>query len=195
MSREEKAQLTYRNLMEAAARVVGEDGYAAASIAKVTQAAGVAHGTFYNYFEDQQALFDVLLPYVGEQMTDKITSDLAGFSGPGFEREVARFRAYCDYLRENPGFYRVLYEAEVFAPKAHETHIRRLTEGYIRAMKRALAAGDLRDMDEDGMRVTAAILLGARAYVAMQFKKSGEVPETAIRAYAALVREGMFRRD
>ncbi|TDK41191.1 TetR/AcrR family transcriptional regulator [Antarcticimicrobium luteum] len=181
--------------MEAAAQIVGESGYAATTIAKVTQVAGVAHGTFYNYFEDRQELFDVLLPYIGERMTDWIAEELADFSGTGFEREVARFRAYCGYLRENPGFYRVLYEAEVFAPKAHEAHIRRLTEGYVRALQRAMAAGDLREMDEAELTTTAAILLGARAYVAMQFKESREVPEAAVNAYAALMRDGLFRKD
>lgn len=193
LSREDKAQLTYSNLMEVAARIIGEEGYQATTIAKVTAAAGVAQGTFYNYFEDRQALFDSLLPYVGERMTDRITEDLAGFEGNGFDREVERFRVYCRYLRENPGFYRILYEAEVFAPKAHEAHIRRLTEGYVRALKRSMDAGDLREMDETELRTVAAILLGARAYVAMQFKDRGEVSETAIRAYADLIRSGLFR--
>ena len=51
MSREEKARETYRLLLEAAAQVVGTDGYADASISKITQLAGVAQGTFYNYFD------------------------------------------------------------------------------------------------------------------------------------------------
>ena len=50
MSREEKARDTYQRILEAAARTVGEDGYADASVAKITRLAGVAQGTFYNYF-------------------------------------------------------------------------------------------------------------------------------------------------
>ncbi|WP_322867556.1 TetR/AcrR family transcriptional regulator [Aquicoccus sp. G2-2] len=180
--------------MEAAARIVGENGYAGTTIAKVTQSAGVAHGTFYNYFEDRQELFDVLLPYVGEQMTDRITADLADNPARGLDREVARFRSYCDYLRENPAFYRVLYEAEVFAPKAHKAHIRRLTEGYVRAMQRAMAAREIREMSDDALRTIAAILLGARAFVAMQYKDTGNIPDAAVDAYAALMRDGLFNQ-
>ncbi len=192
LTRGEKAQQTCRNLMDAAAKIVGELGYAATSIARVTEAAGVAHGTFYNYFRDRQGLFDVLLPYVGQQMTDRITADLT-HAGNGIDREIARFRAYCDYLRANPGFYRILYEAEVFAPVAHEAHIRRLTDGYCRALKRAMDAGDLRPMSDEEMAVIAAVLLGARAYVAMQHKDTGEIPESAVQAYAGLVQHGLFR--
>ena len=191
LTRDEKAQQTYRNLMDAAERIVGELGYAATSIAKVTEAAGVAHGTFYNYFRDRQALFDVLLPYVGQNMTDQITEDLAHV-GNGIDREIARFRAYCAYLRSNPGFYRILYEAEVFAPVAHQAHIRRLTDGYHRALKRAMEAGDLRPISDDELTTIAAILLGARAYVAMQHKDTGDIPESAVQAYARLVRHGLF---
>jgi AcrR family transcriptional regulator len=192
LNREEKALLTYRNLMEAAARIVGEHGYAGTTIAKVTRAAGVAHGTFYNYFADQQELFDILLPYVGERMTDKITADLANGPAFGVEREVARFRSYCDYLRENPAFYRVLYEAEVFAPKAHAAHIGRLTDGYVRAMQRAIADGEMRERSEEALRTIAGALLGARAYIAMQYKDTGDIPDAAVEAYAGLIRNGLF---
>ena len=52
---------TRRRLIEAAGLVVGKYGYAGASIARITAKAGVAHGTFYLHFANQQALFDVLL--------------------------------------------------------------------------------------------------------------------------------------
>lgn len=192
MSRDEKAQLTYDNLMEAASRIVGEEGYAATTVAKVTAEAGVAHGTFYNYFEDRQGLFDVLLPYVGRQMTSRISEALPE-NATGLEREIARFRAYCDYLRDTPGFYRVLYEAEVFAPAAHAEHIKRLSDGYCRALKRSMGQGFMRAMNESELDATVAVLLGARAYIAMQHKADGNIPESAITAYEKLIRCGLFQ--
>lgn len=191
LSRSEKAQKTYRKLMDAAADIVGEMGYAATSIARVTEAAGVAHGTFYNYFKDRQGLFDVLLPYVGQKMTDQITADLTHV-GSGIDREIARFRAYCAFLKANPGFYRVLYEAEVFAPVAHEAHIRRLTDGYHRALRRAMDAGEMRPLPDEELAAVVAVLLGARAYIAMQHKATGIIPESAVRGYESLVRNGLF---
>ena len=120
--REEQARRTYRKLMDAASKVVGAEGYAGASIAKIVAEAGLATGTFYNYFDDRQALFDALLPYIGHEMVDYISHDLRKQGedvATGPEREVARFRAFCDYIAKNQGFYRILYEAEVFAPRAH----------------------------------------------------------------------------
>ncbi|MEO1199036.1 MAG: TetR/AcrR family transcriptional regulator [Pseudomonadota bacterium] len=197
-TRQEKAEQTYQRLMDAAAEVVGEQGYAQASIAKITDRAGIAHGTFYNYFEDRQALFDALLPHVGHQMTDHITDAIveAGF-GP--DREVARFRAFCTYLVDNPGFYRILFEAEVFAPRAHAAHIDRLVDGYRRAFERSIERGDIADYDPDELETLIFALLGARAYVAMRFvaengsgPKTPSIPDSAISAYEKLMRRGLF---
>lgn len=193
LTREEKARRIYDSLMAAAARVVGKEGYAATSIAKVTQEAGVSHGTFYNYFEDRQALFDTLLPHVGQLMTDQIRDSMPA-ELRGAERDVARFRAYCDFLRENPGFYRILYEAEVFAPAAHKAHIDRLTTGYRRSLDRARASGELGDFAGEELDDIVAILLGARAYVAMRYKATGDIPQSAVDAYARLVRSGIFSK-
>ena len=129
MSRDEKARDTYKRLLESAARVVGEDGYADASVSKITRLAGVAQGTFYNYFETRQDVLDRLLPYMGRQMLDHIGRSLA-HDLTGAEREEARFRAFFDYLNEHPAFYRILYEAEIFAPDAHDEHFRILVDGY-----------------------------------------------------------------
>ena len=65
---------TRRRLIEAAGLVVGKYGYAGASIARITAKAGVAHGTFYLHFANQQALFDVLLPELGRSMLDAISA-------------------------------------------------------------------------------------------------------------------------
>jgi AcrR family transcriptional regulator len=57
-----------RRLFDAAAKVVGRLGYGEASVARITELAEVAQGTFYNHFENRQELLDQLLPTVGLQM-------------------------------------------------------------------------------------------------------------------------------
>src|SRR5690606_18903486 len=68
MTRAERSDEIKRRLFEAAVKVVGRYGYAEASVARITQQAGVAHGTFYNYFENRQDLLDQLLPTLGHRM-------------------------------------------------------------------------------------------------------------------------------
>lgn len=196
MSREEKARETYRLLLEAAAQVVGTDGYADASISKITQLAGVAQGTFYNYFESRQDVLNRLLPYMGRQMLDHIAASLPrDLTGPA--REEARLRAFFGYLDTHPSFYRILYEAEVFAPEAHAEHIRVLVDGYKGALGRAVKRGEILGFDEDEIEAVIYMLLASRAYIAMRYARDGNghagpVPEHVIQAYMKMLRRGLF---
>jgi AcrR family transcriptional regulator len=196
LTREEKSQETFERLLAAAEDVVGSDGYAAASISKIAAKAGVAQGTFYNYFETRQDLFDILLPHVGQKMLDYIST--AFENAPiGAAREEARFRAFCDYLADNPGFYRILYEAEVHAPEAHMAHIDSLVEGFRRALDRSVERGEIKGYTKEELEAVVYMFLGARAYVAMRYIRGGKRKQkaerdSAISAYAKLVSKGLF---
>ncbi|MCO5144751.1 MAG: TetR/AcrR family transcriptional regulator [Aquamicrobium sp.] len=167
LSREEKARLTRGSLLNAGCAVVAAEGYAAAAVAKIADQAGVAHGTFYNYFEDRQALFDELLPYEGLRMREAVER-VARKVPSGMEREIVRFEAFLNYVIENDGFYRILYESEIFAPRAHSAHMANIVEGYRRTFGRAMREGWMRALDARQVDCLIYQLLGIRAYSAMQ---------------------------
>lgn len=185
LSRDEKARLTRESLLGAGYRVVAADGYAAASIAKIAETAGVAHGTFYNYFLDRQELFDQILPYEGLQMREKV-EQAARKAPAGMEREYARFEAFLDYVASNDGFYRVLYEAEIFAVEAHRAHMENIVSGYKRTFGRAMTEGRMRRLDDCELECLIYQILGMRAYAAMQIH-SAESPEKKLRIKRAAV--------
>jgi AcrR family transcriptional regulator len=193
-TRGEKADQTRRDLFAAAAVVVGKVGYEAASIAAITGEAGVANGTFYNYFDSRQELFDQLLPSVGEDLLRHITAAVEPETG-GLARERDRFRAYFDYCEKNPGFLRILNEAEVFAPEAFRGHIERFAEGYVRALKRSRKRGEIANFDEGELRTVAYLLMGARSYLsAMQASGGPRVKVAALeRTYLKMLENGLFR--
>ena len=196
VTREEKARETYMRILEAAAQVVGEDGYAEASVSKITQLAGVAQGTFYNYFESRQQIFDQLLPYLGRQMLDHIR-DTVSADLTGAAREEARLRAFFGYLIAHPSFYRILYEAEIFAPRAHAEHFRLLVEGYAGSLGRAVERGEIQGYSEAELEAVIYILLAARSYLSMRYVYDGKgrtapPPEHVVEAYVKLVSRGLF---
>lgn len=159
--------MTRESLLNAGCAVVAAEGYASASIAKIADLAGVAHGTFYNYFEDRQALFDELLPYEGLRMRDEIEK-VARDAPSGMQREFIRFKAFLNYVIENEGFYRVLYEAEIFAPGAHRAHMDNIVNGYKRTLQRAMDENRMRRLGPQHVECLVYQLLGMRAYTAMQ---------------------------
>jgi AcrR family transcriptional regulator len=170
--RREKAQATRQAILDAAAVVVGRHGYGKASIGRIAEEAGVAHGLIYLYFKNQQDLFDQLLPHVGEAMLRFIaeaTLDAATFA----ERERRGLDANFAYLQQHPALHRILNEAAFFAPDAHQQYLRRMAGGYQRSLQRGWSAGEITGYDETELEVIAYMMIGAREYLLERYAARG----------------------
>lgn len=192
-TRAEKAARIRADLMRAAGEVVGEKGYQNAMVGAITAQAKVAQGTFYNYFDTQQEIFDQLLPGMGKTMIEQVA--LKGRAGETLlEREALRFDAFFDFLRKTPHFYRILYEAEVFAPTAFEAHMAQVFDGYERTLARAADRGELPGYDARERQVLAVMLTGLRTYIAQHYiKRKGmtSLPAWVSRAFEKFVTHGL----
>lgn len=191
LTRSERNEEVKRRLFEAAARIVGELGYAEASVARITDEAGVAQGTFYNHFPSRQALLEELLPTLGMEMA-RFIQERTEAVRPEAEREVARFQAFFEYLRDNPGFLRILNEAEFAAPAAFQRHIDNMAAPYQRILKRARDRDELGAYSDAELEVIVHILMGARSYLSQRFAGSEQIDDTVFSAYAKLLKGGLF---
>ena len=194
LRRSEKHVVTKRRLFAAAIKVVGQYGYAGASVARITAEAGVAQGTFYLHFENPQALLDQLLPVVGEAVTQAVRErDRSELSEE--EREVERCRAFFDVLRDVPEFFRIQNEAELFAPEAYKTHMDGVVASYVRALKRACQTRAPEAYSDDELEAIVHMILGARACLGKRYAHSNTnegVPDHVISAYSKLMMNGLF---
>lgn len=193
-TRGEKSGLIREALFRAAAEVVGEVGYADASIALITRTAGVAQGTFYNHFESRQDILDQLLPALGAKMRDHVREQAR--PGRGFvEREELSFRAFFSFLRQTPHFFRILNEAESFAPRAHREHLDTVARTYLNFLKRERRAGAFPGYSEDELETVVFILMAARSYLAWRYvygeERADDVPESVVRTYMKFVTHGL----
>lgn len=184
-----------RAIFDAAVKVVGRYGYAEASIARITSRAKVAQGTFYLYYKSRQELLDQLLPSLGQEMLEFIGERVRAVEGP-IEREEARLRAFFSYLDQRPEFYRILHEAEIFAPQGHKRHHRMIAEGYVHALGRDLARAGAPARSDEELEVIAYILMAARDYLSMRYSHwngRGEgPPDQVVEAYVQFVTGGLF---
>lgn len=195
-SRAERNEETKRRLLNAATKVVGKLGYAEASIARITELAGVAQGTFYNHFDSRQELLDQLLPAVGLDMLKFIRARTAGIT-PAARREMIGFRAFFDFLREVPEFQRILNEAEVFAPAGYQKHLENIAKPFVRLLVKARGANETTDYSDEEFEVLVHIFMGARGYLSRRYAYQqgvvSPVPEHVITAYEKLLTRGLFR--
>ncbi|HYF07454.1 MAG TPA: TetR/AcrR family transcriptional regulator [Acetobacteraceae bacterium] len=182
-------------MFDAAARVVGRHGYAGASIARITAAARIAQGSFYTYFPSRQALLDELLPALGDEMLAHIAAAV-GDERDEILREEKRFRAFFEFLQRRPAFFRILNEAEFFAPRGFRRHFANIAANYRTALLRARARGALAGFAEEEVEPLVFLLMAARSYTSMRYAYApgGRVrppPEALLRAYAKLLRHGL----
>jgi AcrR family transcriptional regulator len=195
LTRAERTIQTREKLLRAAARVVGEEGYANAVVSRITTEADTAQGTFYNYFSSQQDLFDQLLPNMGGELLGFIRARTVGIHDP-VERERQGFLAFFEFLKQRPEFYRILYEAEVFAPQAYQRHMNIISSSYVRLLERAFDKGELSVSSKAHLEPIAFSLMAARQYLCMQYaRRNGKIsdpPEWVVDAYMALVSNGLF---
>ena len=194
LNRVERNAWTKQNIFDAATKVVGKYGYAEASVARITEEAGVAQGTFYNHFENRQELLDQLLPKIGIDMVQFIrartsTTDAA-------RQEIERFSAFFDFIREVPEFLRILNEAEFFAPVGYQKHLDNISSAYVRILKRARLAGAIHDYNDEEFEALVHVLMGARGHLSRRYSYSAvgtiAVPAHVISAYRKLITRGLF---
>lgn len=192
-SRGERSLLIREALFRAAAEVVGETGYQGASVALITQRAEVAQGTFYNHFTNRQDILDQLLPAIGQEMLDYVR-ECAKKGNTASEKEELSLVGFFDFLKLNPHFFRILNEAESFAPKAYRAHLDLVSKGYVAFLARSREHGELGHFDDQELEVVAFILMAARSYLAWRYLYGAEqhdtLPRWVIDAYMKFVRNG-----
>ncbi|WP_197277009.1 TetR/AcrR family transcriptional regulator [Sphingomonas profundi] len=164
----QRNEATRLQLLEAAGKVIGKHGYAGCTIARVTTRTKIAHGTFYLHFASQQDLFDAVLPTLGGRMLASIGRAIHAATD-AMELERRGFEANFAYLSRHPYMYRVLSEAELFAPAAFHGYMDRMTRGYVRSLQRSKAATQLADYSADELESIATMLIGARTYLLMRY--------------------------
>jgi hypothetical protein len=139
-------------------------------------------------------MFDQLLPHVGADMIAYIGRKVSG-AKTFLEVEERGFRAFFDFLRDNPGFFRVLNEAETAAPVAHATHMKVLAERYVRSLQRSVDKGEIKTFEGKELEALAYVLLSSRTYLYLRFVKGDtkpkKLPDWVVETYMKLVRNGL----
>ncbi len=163
--RTERGTRTRGKLLEAAEQVFAELGYSEASIVRITEAAGVAQGTFYLYFTSKLEIFEELVEDLNRRVRHAMTEASAGAANR-IESERAGFRGFFEFTAAHPALYRIVREAEFVSPNALRLHYSRIVEGYISGLDQAKKSGEIGDLDPE---IIAWILMGIGEMVGMRW--------------------------
>lgn len=195
LTRAEKSEQTRQAILDAAAEIVGEYGYAEASISRIMERASLGHGTFYAYFQSRDELFDQLLPMKGAEVLQFLNARVKGASNI-VDMEIRGFDGFLDYARQQPWFFRLLHEAPIAAPGAYRKHIDNILVHYRRALKRSWDKGELPQYGENELDTLAYLLISARDYVfSQQVARSENIDAArsdAVKTYRKFITHGLM---
>jgi AcrR family transcriptional regulator len=156
---------TRRRLLDAAESVFGDVGYHDASVVKVAEAAGVAAGTFYLYFDSKKAIFDELVRDLNRRVRHAMKEGSAK-GASRLESEQLGFDAYFRFTSDHPALYRIIRQAEFVSPEMLRYHYDRLSEGYIEGLRAASESGEIRELDAE---VATFALMGIGEMIGMRW--------------------------
>ena len=191
LTRARQRELKMFAIIKAAAEVVGEQGYAGATVTAITRRAGVAQGTFYNYFPTRETLFDQLLPALTKDMFAHVREAASDAKTP-IQREEATMRGYFDYLHQVPAYYRILYEAETHVPATYRSIMSMIARNYTKQLHDARDRNEITAFSSRELETVAFMLMGVRHYLSMRHQHGGRrsrpMPDGVVKAYAKLLR-------
>lgn len=107
-----KRERTRQQLLVAAAKVFAEKGVETAAIQEIAAVAGVANGTFYNYFQTKEAILEAAAIHYGVSYCERITASYAHIKD-GAERMAIGGRHYMTLAVEQPQLARFMLSVAV----------------------------------------------------------------------------------
>ena len=163
--RTRRGQDTRASLLRAAETVIGETGFAAASIADITRRAGIAQGTFYIYFQSKDEVFRELVMEMGK-LTRAFLAEAVADAPDRLTAERRGLRAFLAFVAQRPSLYNIVMEARFVAPDAYRAYYTTFARGYAQNLALAVREGEIRPGDAE---VRAWALMGMAVTLGERF--------------------------
>lgn len=193
-------QFRVDTIQEAALRVIARKGLSAASMQQIAEEAGIAKGTLYLYFQNQQDLLRKTIESAFGRLAAELEAALEG-EGTYLERLERQFRAKAQFLEANVALLR-LYAAAM-APEGGPRHARcgrdesphfqRYIQRLEAFLEEAMEAGEIRRVRPD--RLALFVEEGFMAILLRRLTETDPPPiEDEISWVIVMLREGITAR-
>jgi AcrR family transcriptional regulator len=152
-------------ILDAARQAFAEQGYEGVGVRDVVRRTDLASGTFYNYFDDKDAVFVALIAETGEEARRRVRAARRR-AGTAAEFVEGGYRAFFEFIVEEPQRFAFMRRnLQTIASRFGETVLPAGTEELAEDLRTAIAAGHLPPVDVDycaHAMVAVGLELGAR---------------------------------
>ena len=186
-----RGERTRKRLIAAGEKVFGERGFHFASIADITQEAGVGQGTFYLYFGTKTDLIRAVVEERGHELRVALARAAAAEEGR-IDKEKAGFIAFFAWMARHRALYRVVRQVEYIDAELYQGWYRQLADGYVTALRNSVATGELAPVED--VETLAYALMGVGDFVGMRwlvFENRRTVPDRAVGTAVRMVERAL----
>lgn len=181
---QESREARRAQIKETALRVFSEKGYHATSVSDLVDAAGVARGTFYLYFDGKDAIFLELLDDLTAHLRANIVGvDLSGGAGSMEAQLHATVARILRTVVDNQALTRIIFREAVGLHAAVDARLRAFDDelhGYVaRSLQVGAALGVIAPAD---VEVVAACVVGSLREIVLRrvVGSDGPMPVDAV---------------
>lgn len=190
LSRTDSRAQTRRQLLDAAAQLVGRNGFQATSVDDVVEAAGYSKGAFYYNFDSKDELFSELVTRSIGELTDALESALA--EAHTIEEKLAAIQQVLS--EERPTRAEARLELEVLYGAARDPKLRGVVIDAFDRMRAAVAALIDEQYREAGAEpplhpeaLATAIIAGSKGFSLLRAIDPDSVPEELLPSVVTLL--------
>ena len=166
-----RSRVTVEAILDAAAQVLEEHGYAGGTTNRIAERAGVSIGSLYEYFPNKDAVVVALAERELEAERNELLELLT--AAPAKERLASLLRRFVetvvDFHAKRPALHRILFEEAAHPPEAHAC-VLRFEESLAHAFEATLQRCHVAVRDPD---VTAHLVVQTTESLAHRFVLRG----------------------
>jgi AcrR family transcriptional regulator len=168
-----------QEILDAALRCLGRDGYAATSLARVAEEAGVSKRMVLYYFDSRESLFVQLTKSIGDRLLKQLEDSIAGIQDPGVVTQAAFSRMWSAITSDRAlliALFGVMIESVTDARLAEAVaEFKEAIRDLLRKQLEDARAHGRRIVTDDEVAVTA--MMTGFFGLAVEWLETGDTPE------------------
>ncbi|MFD2046699.1 TetR/AcrR family transcriptional regulator [Ornithinibacillus salinisoli] len=188
-----KGMKTRKKILDTAEKIFGENGYFETSVAEITVRAGVAQGTFYNYFPTKKAVYDELIyqlsssfrHHIKNAMRDKTTFE---------EKQRAGYLAFFEWVMNHRDLYSIVQQSVLVDKNLYRWYYEKIAAGFITSIEDAISNKECKSIDPE---TVAYCLMGIGQFIGMRWVlwEEEHVPEKVFDEAMEVIFHGLHFRE
>lgn len=187
----QKAVKTYNTIFASAKEEFSSKGYVNTTIHSIAKNAKVSVGCVYKYFDNKDELYQFIIN--NEQKAIRLAlNDAIKNCSTREEKELAGLKAWLHYVRDNPGIYKLIWEALFINMEMFSLYYSTFSSSYSSALSK-----DIDQLTNDDFDTIAYMLIGISNFLGIKMlvdnKMDDEVIDSMVETAIKVLRTGLLK--